>query len=150
MNLDYIATCFSWFVDHLFTGACVYGNVLSGDVALPNENLTCTYVVSTTCSHSEIIQFMVDSVLSCMTFYSMETLTEIVRVVRPSCSVVVGDDRKSLVAHLRECRPSVQPDVVTDDLHTIFDPFEHCYDSPFSSPFSLTFVLHFLLCLSFT
>lgn len=38
---------------------------------------------------------------------------------------MVGDDRKSLVAHLREYRPSVQPDVVTDDLHTIFGPFEH-------------------------
>ena len=125
MNLDYIATCFSWFVDHLFTGACVYGNVLSGDVALPNENLTCTYVVSTTRSCSEIVQFVVDSVLSRMTFYSMEMLTEIVRVVRPSCSVVVGDDRKSLIARLHECQLSVQPDVVADDLHAIFGPFEH-------------------------
>ena len=125
MNLDYIATCFSWFVDHLFTGACVYGNVLSGNVALPNENLTCTYVVSTMRSRSEIVQFVVDSVLSCMTFYSMETLTEIVRVVQPSCSVVVGDDRKSLIARLHECQLSVQPDVVADDLHAIFGPFEH-------------------------
>ena len=81
----------------------MYGNVLSGDIALPNENLTCTDVVSMMHSRSEIVQFVVDSVLLHMTFYSTETLTEIVRVVQPSCSVVVGDDHKSLIARLREC-----------------------------------------------
>ena len=38
---------------------------------------------------------------------------------------MVGDDRKSLVARLCECRLSVQPDVVADDLHAIFGLFEH-------------------------
>lgn len=103
-----VASCFEWLVNRLFSGVCVHPCIQSDDSALLYENPACSDVSPGMHTPLLVVSYVIDYVLSCVTFYLTDSLQDIVVAVQIILEGV--EDRRVLIesSTFTECSNLIQ------------------------------------------